>query len=441
MKITNIYIAFQNKVVFENTDFGANNGELTVVRGESGSGKSTLLSVLSLEKKTCYQKYTYNNNDVDTNFMINHVGIVKQKFCLLDDLTIQEHISLYKKLFKLNDIYSVISSFKLEPLLKKYPQELSGGEQTRVMIMLELLKEPQILLLDEPTSSLDEEMSMIVIETIKEYAHKGHIVIATTHDPLLFNEADVLYTIEDKKLLKENINNHQLTSHLIEHHFCLNNLFSYFLRMFKHEKIYKILGLTTEIIAIIAITLSTGMNADLVTGNIKQLNNLSSTELIVYKPQAGFPEREFTSLGWEDPFTEEEYNFMVNIPYIEDIQWRFDCGLNDCLSLLTDPSDYNQDKYFSDKVTSFILVDNNEVIASQTPESSNVYFHTFEDDKDYSQRILYQFSDTGVYISKGMAMNYLNALYNSDTYTFYNDEEFKQLEGLKIRIDLSIPVY
>ena len=88
--------------------------------------------------------------------------------------------------------------------MNEYPQQLSGGEKIRVSILLAMLHQPEILVFDEPTASLDKHHTQIIVELLKEYAHQGHIVIIFTHDNFMKNEADVIYQIDNHTLIKAN---------------------------------------------------------------------------------------------------------------------------------------------------------------------------------------------------------------------------------------------
>ncbi|MCD8027122.1 MAG: ATP-binding cassette domain-containing protein [Erysipelotrichaceae bacterium] len=241
LKLNHIQIGFENNIVFDDAFFEANSGELTVLCGKSGTVKSTLIDTL-LCKHPC--EYQYNNNMIDIqnsdDYIYNNISIVYQQPCFFDELTIEEHIHFIMELYGIDDNQeSLLDILKIRDLLHKFPRQLSGGEQTSCSLFLSILKQPSILILDEPTAALDKDNKDSVIDLIKQYAHRGHIVIASSHDLSLIQQADVLYTIENKKLIKDIKHENSITNNVLSYHKNNQIFLKYIRKSLIHQKLYK----------------------------------------------------------------------------------------------------------------------------------------------------------------------------------------------------------
>lgn len=213
--IDNLSARYNKKQNFisNNINFTINSCEIMAIMGPSGSGKSTLLKAvlgtISLEKNC--GKIFINNKDVTHKGLsiINHkVGYVPQDDILIDELTIKENIksfhtiaidSNYSKDELDSRIKLLLDSLNLnvkEQLENKKINEISGGQRKRVNIAMELINEPDILIIDEPTSGLSSLDSLDLLNYLRDYASKGKIVIIIIHQP----SADV-YKIFDNLLL------------------------------------------------------------------------------------------------------------------------------------------------------------------------------------------------------------------------------------------------
>src|SRR3989339_20528 len=177
-------------------------GEMTVIHGSSGSGKSTLLLMLGGMMRPSSGSVKFNGNDLyEMNgaerraFRNRKVGFIFQKFYMLPYLSVRQNLALPLHLGpgdsscpdRLNDL---LGRFGLTRRLEHRPGELSVGEQQRVALIRALIKDPAIILADEPTGNLDPENLAIVAEALHEEARKGRIVILVTHNAPLFSMGD-----------------------------------------------------------------------------------------------------------------------------------------------------------------------------------------------------------------------------------------------------------
>ena len=191
--------------VLKKINFKFKKGKIYSLIGPSGSGKSTLLSLLSLiDKPTSglikienHEINFYQNNKNDI-LRANKIGIIYQQDNLLPDFTALENIYLASLAAGFNKNIAILRS---KELLKKvglinrldnYPSQLSGGEKQRVSIARALINNPQIILADEPTGSLDLETAKEIFNLLKKQITKNRLIIFATHNRFFANKADCL---------------------------------------------------------------------------------------------------------------------------------------------------------------------------------------------------------------------------------------------------------
>lgn len=184
-------------------------GQVTAVVGPSGSGKTTLLSIMAgLDRPEEGQVLLNGNNlsgmDLDA-YRRQDVSVIFQAFQLFPLLTVMENVCYPMELNEvaLKDAKerakTLLSSVGIqEEKLRRFPANLSGGEQQRVAIARSLATGAGILLADEPTGNLDGENSRNVVEILSRLAHEeGYCVIIVTHDPAIAEASDVVYRMAD----------------------------------------------------------------------------------------------------------------------------------------------------------------------------------------------------------------------------------------------------
>ena len=206
IKITNIIKKYEkNKTikVLNDISFIFETGKIYSIVGPSGSGKSTLLNLLSLIDTPSSGTIEINNNKVNfENKIINDdirakkIGIIYQDKNLLSDFTAIENVYLPNLLLS-NDQNSsiiiakkIIKNFGLSSRLNHFPSELSGGENQRIAIARALINNPEIILADEPTGSLDFENAKQVFKILLNLKNKNRIIIFATHNRYFANMAD-----------------------------------------------------------------------------------------------------------------------------------------------------------------------------------------------------------------------------------------------------------
>ena len=203
-------------VALKDINFKADKGEVVLIMGPSGAGKSTFLTIAgSLQKPTSGEVLI--NDEYISDFSakkrnelrLNKIGFVLQAYNLVPFLTVNEQFTLVDKVKKQNNIsreelQDLLKQLGITDLVKKYPSELSGGQQQRAAIARALYANPEILLADEPTASLDTKNVEEVGQLFKDLAKKrDKAVMLVTHDPRLEKYADHIYEMMDGQMTQK----------------------------------------------------------------------------------------------------------------------------------------------------------------------------------------------------------------------------------------------
>ena len=207
--LTKSYQSGKQKIeVLKNIDAAFENGIFYAITGRSGSGKSTFLHILSGLEKPDTGSILMNGKKLENyksqeiaEFRRRHMGFVFQQFNLLEEYDVKTNICMPLKLdHKKEDsvfLKEITEHLGIEKILKKYPDELSGGEQQRVAIARSLIAKPEILFADEPTGNLDKKTADETLELLLECAYRyGQTLILVTHDMEIAERADYVLKIE-----------------------------------------------------------------------------------------------------------------------------------------------------------------------------------------------------------------------------------------------------
>lgn len=178
----------KNKLVLKNLSFSMNKGEILSFVGESGSGKSTFLNCISglenIDSGTIIlNDKILNGNGKTVRAQDRRIGHVFQDYPLFPHLTLKKNILFNLKKINKKNLEEVIAASGLKNLLTRFPHELSGGEKQRACIARSILREPDLLLLDEPFSNLDKHIKKDIVEYVEIVLQKKKITtILVTHD-------------------------------------------------------------------------------------------------------------------------------------------------------------------------------------------------------------------------------------------------------------------
>ena len=204
-------------IVLKNVNIKINKGEMVSLLGPSGSGKSTLLHIIALLDQPTSgevffkEKNFSKSNDSEKDFVRRKgISIIYQQNNLLSDFTALENVLIPL----LNNGYSwdestkkakkTLSLVNLSRRLNHFPSELSGGEQQRVAVARALITEPDLILADEPTGSLDRKTANEIFSLFSKLKSKNRAILYATHNRELSNRADYKLNILDGNIVRKN---------------------------------------------------------------------------------------------------------------------------------------------------------------------------------------------------------------------------------------------
>ena len=204
-------------IVLKNVNLKINRGELVSLTGPSGSGKSTLLHIIALldqptSGEVFFMKKSFSRSRDSEKDSVRKKGIsiIYQQNNLLSDFTALENVTipLVNNGYQWNEATKkatkILSLVKLSKRLNHFPSELSGGEQQRVAIARALITEPDLILADEPTGSLDRKTANEIFSLFSKLKSKNRTILYATHNRELSNRADYKLNILDGNITKKN---------------------------------------------------------------------------------------------------------------------------------------------------------------------------------------------------------------------------------------------
>jgi putative ABC transport system ATP-binding protein len=184
---------FGSKVVISGMTKRFENNQIYALVGRSGSGKSTVLNMLARLEKPTNGGVLVDGQDIwrlsENQYFRNQLGYVFQNYALVENATVKQNLDMVTK--NAQQQKGALRSVGLcTEFLPKKVFELSGGQAQRVSIARTLLKQPKILLADEPTGALDGETAQQIIDIIKSLVSPERVVVIATHDPMVWGVAD-----------------------------------------------------------------------------------------------------------------------------------------------------------------------------------------------------------------------------------------------------------
>lgn len=196
LELVNILKSYGEVKVLMGIELRIGAGEIVVIKGKSGSGKTTLCRIASLLESPDIGRIYFLGEEIPleneaerASIRLKHIGYVDQQFTLVPWLSVKENIELpllalgLKKGERDMRTSELVKSLGIADKVEKTPMQLSAGQQQRVAIARALAKMPKLLIMDEPTSSLDDFSSSVVLELLKSYAiERGASVLMTTTD-------------------------------------------------------------------------------------------------------------------------------------------------------------------------------------------------------------------------------------------------------------------
>jgi len=203
--------------VLKNVNLKINKGELVSLTGPSGSGKSTLLHIIALldqptSGEVFFRKKSFSKSNDDERDLVRRKGIsiIYQQNNLLSDFTALENVTIplvangYNWKDATKKASKILSLVNLSKRLNHFSTELSGGEQQRVAVARALITEPDLILADEPTGSLDRKTANEIFSLFSKLKSKNRAILYATHNRELANKADYKLNILDGNITRKN---------------------------------------------------------------------------------------------------------------------------------------------------------------------------------------------------------------------------------------------
>lgn len=213
-KVTKIYNEKkQNKYpALKDISLELSDGELCAVIGKSGSGKTTLLHIIGMLDNFSYGKYLFDDIDVAgasdskiSKLRAGKIGFVKQDFALIEDYSVIDNVMLplypIRSGNKRQKALKAIKKLGISKLANKDVSQLSGGEKQRSAIARAIVNDPQIILADEPTGSLDSKTASDIMNVFKQLNAEGKTVVIVTHDKEIARQCNRIIEISDGKIV------------------------------------------------------------------------------------------------------------------------------------------------------------------------------------------------------------------------------------------------
>ncbi len=190
-------------------------GAFISIMGPSGSGKTTLMNIIGCLDRPTEGKYFLDgidilslNDDELSRIRNNKIGFVFQNFNLLPRSTVLENIELPLHYSRINQAEKrlrceqIVEKIKLQDLIRRYPNQLSGGQQQKVAIARALVNKPDIILADEPTGNLDTRSGMEIMELISDLNKEGITVLLVTHEREIASYAKEIIHFRDGTIMR-----------------------------------------------------------------------------------------------------------------------------------------------------------------------------------------------------------------------------------------------
>jgi putative ABC transport system ATP-binding protein len=206
------YSAGENKSeILKEVSLELEKGQIGVILGPSGSGKSTLMNIIggvdhadSGSMHVDGLEITALDDDKLTDYRRDSVGFIFQFYNLIPNLTVTENIEVVSNISKAPlNIDAVLKAVGLEVKRRSFPRELSGGEQQRVAIARAIVKNPKLLLCDEPTGALDYETSRDVLSLLQKVNREfGTTILMITHNTAIGDMANVVYKLRSGEIVE-----------------------------------------------------------------------------------------------------------------------------------------------------------------------------------------------------------------------------------------------
>ena len=216
IELKQVYKAFGATKVLQDFNLSFEKGKFTTLLGASGCGKTSLLNIISGLDRQYEGVLEFKGESLRdlseielTQFRKDKIGFVFQNFNLIPHQSVLDNVKLPLYVKDLSDremtmiAKEQLSSLGMEPFMAKNVKQLSGGQKQRVAIARALVNQPDMIVADEPTGSLDSQSQEMVLEVFKKLAQTGKTVLIVTHNPEVAEYADVIIKMKDGEVVEE----------------------------------------------------------------------------------------------------------------------------------------------------------------------------------------------------------------------------------------------
>ena len=215
LELRDVSKIYESVNALSNINLKVKKGDWIAIMGSSGSGKTTMMNIIGCMDRPSNGQVLINGVDISkenqknlTNIRREKIGLIFQQFHLISYLTALENVMVaqyYHSMIDEKEALEALRKVGLADRAKHLPSQLSGGEQQRVCIARALIKNPEIILADEPTGNLDEANEVMVIEIFKQLHKEGATIIVVTHDPEVGDEAMRKITLDYGKIVDDKL--------------------------------------------------------------------------------------------------------------------------------------------------------------------------------------------------------------------------------------------
>lgn len=336
IEINNINIKFDDNEIIRDSDIAIEDGKLTVISGKSGTGKTSILYLLGL--LTSNKNYDYyfdgtkidiKNDKITSYYKKKKIGFIFQDNSLIEDMTVFENIRMASEIAGRNlskdEIQYYLDFAGLTYDGKKYPKQLSTGEQQRVAIACAIAKNPDLIIADEPTSALDIENVRVIMDIFRRYVeNKGKKVVIVSHNENVCKEADIVYRIDNKMLICEkkskevNVQSVREQERIVYSKIGIPFYLKYVRNTVRKRKIWqRSLMLLFCAMAISFTVVIQNIGDELIENQSETLNNISDREVFLINLTAPIDEKK--DIDENISITEDLYEKIINISGIDTV--------------------------------------------------------------------------------------------------------------------------
>ena len=303
IELKDVTIAY-DRVILDHASISIPAHSITLLRGKSGSGKTALLYCIALMDNKSNYKYYYDGKLIEgeerDEYRRSRIGYVLQESSLLPHLdvtgTLQYFARIHNKVLTDNDIDECLDRMHLDVSPSQNVMTLSLGERQRLSIACALVSHPQVLILDEPTASLDHDNEIQIYEILKELSHDMTIVMAS-HSDCAIGYADVTYMIEDGMLsssdflLSEDQSGEGIAPS-INHNFCIEYVKTYM----KHYSFMYVLLLMVFVLSLVSCQVMTGIIHNSKKQAMQMLVGQLENKAIITKDEHSYVDQDYSKL-------------------------------------------------------------------------------------------------------------------------------------------------